>query len=225
MSFSKGSEKKVADILLDTEIFSISFDPPFTLHSGIISPLYIDNRMLISFPKERALVIQGIVELIKSDKALGDAQYISSSISNSAPFGVLVAEALSLPLILVREQRKTHGKLNILEGRVPKGARVLVVEDLVATPQALLHTVEAVRESGGVIDHAVTIVDFELEATNETLKQAGVALSSVTKARVLVDEAIQKGILKAGESDEVLEWFKNPVGWGETRGYYAVTLN
>jgi len=147
MKNDEAVEKKVIDILLDKEIITFSFDPPYVYTTGLKSPFYIDNRMLISFPKERAFIVKEMVNLIKNNEELKDIDYISSSLSYAAPFGVLIAEALALPLILVREEHRTHGKRNKIEGHLPKGAKVLVVEDIISTGAYLLDNVNVVREA------------------------------------------------------------------------------
>lgn len=214
------TEQKVADILLDKKIVTFSFNPPYVYTTGLKSPIYIDNRMLISYPKERAYIVDQMVSLIKSKKELADIDYISSTLSYAAPFGVLIAATLGLPLVLVREEERTHGKLNKIEGYLPKGATVLVVEDHISTAAALLDNVNTIRASGGIVNYAVAITDYEIDIAKKALQEGHVTVSVLAKGLSIVKEAAKTEVLKEKDKDEVLEWLKNPVKWGEDRGYY-----
>ena len=109
-------KEKVIDILLRRNIVTFSFDPPYVYITGLKSPIYFDNRILISYPKDLKFIISEMVNLIKSKPELCNVDYISSSLNYAAPFGILIAEALDLPLVLIREEQRSHGKKNKIEG-------------------------------------------------------------------------------------------------------------
>lgn len=212
--------QKIADILLDKEIVTFSFNPPYVYNTGLKSPIYIDNRLLISHPTERTYIVNEMVNLIKSKKELNHIDYISSTLSYAAPFGVLVTAALNLPLILVREEHRSHGKKNKIEGHLPKGANVLVVEDHVSTGAALLDNVNTIRQNKGIVSQAVAITDYEIDIAKKALAESKISVSVLAKGLSIVEEAAKRGVLSDKEKEEVLEWFGNPVKWGEDRGYY-----
>lgn len=214
-------KEKLVRILVGKRIASFSFDPPYVFTTGLKSPIYIDNRVLISYPTERAFVVAEMVKLIKEKINLKDIDYISSSISFAAPFGVLIAEVLNLPLILIRERHTTYGKKNKIEGHLPHGKKVLIIEDHISTGAAAVDNILTVREAGGKAAYCVAITDFEIDIAKKSLDQNKVTAYSLIDGLSIVEEAAKRGELSPKEKKNVYEWFKNPVKWGKVRGYYS----
>lgn len=221
MNTSESTEKNLINILIERGILTFSFSPPYVYTTGLKSPIYIDNRMLISFPKERTLVVKELINLIKGNDELKNIEYISSSLSYAAPFGVLVANELSLPLVLIREEHRIHGKRNRIEGHLPKGSKVLVVEDHISTGAALVDNALVVRENGGEVSFAVAITDYGLDSTNKSLLENNLKSFVLARGIPMVKEGTRRGLITKQEELEVLDWFKDPVKWGEDRGYYS----
>lgn len=219
------TERQVVDILLDKDIVSFSFDPPYVFTTGLKSPIYIDNRLLISHPKERAYVVSELIKLIRDKIDLRKIDYISSSLTFAAPFGVLIAEALNLPLILIREQQSSVGKRNKFEGHLPKGKQVLIIEDHISTGAALVDNIETVRQVGGEAKYCVAITDFEINIAKDSLKKHKISVYTLAKGSSLVGEAARKKLITEKQKKDVDEWLKDPLKWGEIRGYYAESLN
>ncbi|MBI3486061.1 hypothetical protein HY025_03915 [Candidatus Daviesbacteria bacterium] len=215
------TEQKIINILLDKDIVSFSFDPPYVFTTGLKSPIYIDNRLLISYPKERAFIVSELVKLIKAKINLKRIDYISSSLSFAAPFGVLIAEALNLPLVLIKEQQSSHGKKNKIEGHLPKGKKALIVEDHISTGAAVVDNIQTVRDSGGEANYCVAITDFEIDVAKNALKEHRITAFTLTSGSSIVDEAVKEKKISEAQKKDVLEWLKNPVKWGEVRGYYG----
>lgn len=225
MDIVKKTEEKIIDILINRGILTFSFDPPYVFTTGLKSPIYIDNRMLISFPKDRDFIVEALVDLIKTSIDINSIDYISSTLSYAAPFGTLISDKLGLPFVLVHEERRTHGKKNKIEGYLPKNARVLIVEDHISTGAALLDNVLAVREKGGQVNSAVAITDYELKLAKLAIKNAKVSYSVLVKGLPIVEAAVKRGLLDKKEEKDVLGWFEDPIKWGEIRGYYSTTNN
>ncbi|EKD85675.1 MAG: hypothetical protein ACD_37C00659G0004 [uncultured bacterium] len=220
MSSSKNVEEKILDILYDKGAITFSFDLPYVYVNGLKSPIYIDNRLLISHPQERKYIISELVNLIKSKSWFKEIDYISSSLSHAAPFGILVAEELGLPLVLIRDGHKVHGKQNKMEGVIPKNKKVLIVEEHISTAASLLNNVDALRANGDIVKYAIAITDTKLDIAKKSLKEKGIEASVLVDGKSILDEAIKRGIIKGNERKEVEEWFENPVKWGTNRGYY-----
>lgn len=214
-------EQQVIKILFDRDLVSFQFNPPYVFTTGLKSPIYIDNRLLISYPKERAFIIDEMVKLIEKTINLKDIDYISSTLSFSAPFGVLIAEALRLPLVLIREKQYAYGKKNTIEGSLQKGKKVLIIEDHMSTAAGVVQNTKAVREAGAEASDCIAITDFEVDVAQKNLKKAKITVHALAKGKNIVAEAIKRKKLSKKESEDLLEWFENPVKWGEKRGYYG----
>lgn len=220
MADSQNIEKKILDILFNKDMVTFSFDIPFVYVNGLKSPIYIDNRLLISYPIERKYVVSELVKLIKNKSWLKDIDYISSSLSFASPFGTLVAEELRLPLVLVKDEHRAHGKQNKIEGIIPPKKNVLVVEEHVSTGASLINNVDTLRANGSIVKHAVAITDTDLEIAKRGLKEKKIDLLVLVRGKSIVNEAIRRGLLVDKQKNEVLEWLENPIKWGTTRGYY-----
>lgn len=213
-------EQKIIQILVDNNIVSFNFDPPYIFTTGLASPIYIDNRLLISHPKERAFIVNEMVKLIKNKINLDEIDYISSSLSFAAPFGVLVAEALNLPLILIRDRHTEFGKRNKIEGHLPKGSRVLIIEDHISTGAAVVDNIATVREAGGKAKYCVAITDYEIDLAKKSIEEHNITTLVLARCLPIVEEAEKRGKLTKEEKENIYEWFKDPVKWGKVRGYY-----
>lgn len=217
---SGDAKKEILNILFDKGTITFSFDIPYVYVNGLKSPIYIDNRLLISYPKERRYVIGELVNLIKGKSWFKDIDYISSSLSSAAPFGILVAEELGLPLVLVRDDHKVHGKHNKMEGTIPPKKNVLIVEEHISSGASLLNNADTLRANGDIVKHAIAISDTRLDIAKKALKRKGIEASVLIDGESILNEAIKRGMLKGKEKKEVEEWFDNPVKWGTDRGYY-----
>ena len=223
MKKAGATKNKIINTLFDKKIISFSFEPPYVFSSGIVSPIYIDNQMIISYPNERRRIVNEMIDLIKSKKELKNIDCIASSLSSASSFGILVAEALELPLILVRDKAKIHGKRNRIEGKFAKNANILVIEDHVSTGSALINSVTAIRKEGGKVDYSIAITDYEIGRDALSVEKINVLV--LVSGSSILNHAIEKGVLSKMEEKEVKEWFKNPIKWGEERGYYSINVN
>ena len=140
------SARQVAEILLNVNAVKLNVKEPFTYTSGIVSPIYTDNRVLISYPEERKFIVDGYINLIK-ERGL-KPEYIAGTATAGIPWAAFVAERLDLPMVYVRNKPKGHGAGKQIEGMLPEGKSVLIIEDLVSTGGSSLNSVQAKKDSG-----------------------------------------------------------------------------
>lgn len=138
---------RVAQILIDTHAVSFRFNPPFTYTSGLKSPIYLDNRVIMSYPDKRKKIIDYYVDLIREHVA--EVDYISATATAAIPQGAWIAERLNLPMVYCRSSKKGHGKENQIEGYLKKGSRVVIIEDHISTAGSSVENAEAIRALGG----------------------------------------------------------------------------
>lgn len=205
-------EFEVAEILLKNNAVTLSLDKPFTYTSGIISPIYCDNRLLMSLVSERTRIVDFYIEAIKKNGI--DADVIAGTESAGIPWSAWIADRLNKPMIFVRKKHKDHGKENRIEGFLQKGAKVLVIEDLISTGGSSLAAVEAVREQGGDVLACLAIFSYQMSSAEKNFSDAKCMLIALSNFGTLVRVAAEKGYIKKEEQALVLEWSKNPEQWG-----------
>lgn len=205
-------EEEVARILLDVKAITLRLDPPYRWVSGILSPIYTDNRILMSYPQERKKVIDLFLKLIKEKNVKFDV--VGGIESSGIPHAAWIAEKLGLPMIYIRKKTKDHGKENLIEGRLEKGKKVLVVEDLISTGGSCISGIQAVREAGGVVNHCLAIFTYGLEDSKKSFSDIGVELLTLTNFHTLVKTATEMKYIKDQEKEKILEWAKDPKSWG-----------
>lgn len=212
--------KKIAQIYVDLDIARFNFTHPFTFSTGLKSPIFVDNRLLLSYPQERSWVIEEMVKLIKREIPLENIDYISSSLSFAAPFGVLISNALNLPLILVRDKKTSFGRFTKIEGNLPYGKRVLIVEDIISTGVGPIDNCETVRKAGGRAQYCIAILDYKIDIVKKSMRNEGLKTFSLVDGNSIVNEAKRKNIITEQEKHEVNEWLKAPFKWGQINGFY-----
>jgi orotate phosphoribosyltransferase len=210
------SAQKIASILFEKGAIAFRLRQPFRFASGILSPIYVDNRYLISLPKERKLVINTLVEKIKKT---GKFDVIAGTATAGIPHAAWVSEKLNLPMVYVRSKPKEHGKGNQVEGILRRGQKVLVIEDLVSTGGSSIEVVKALRKLGAKADHVFAIYSHNLPESAKNFKSAKVNLHYLASLSDVADIARKKGFLQPGDIPKILDWAKDPKNWGKKRGY------
>ena len=185
---------------------------PFTWASGLRSPIYCDNRVLLSYPTIRAEIVQA---LGGAAGAVSRVEGIAGVATAGIPHGALLADRLQLPFIYIRSSAKEHGRRNRIEGRITPGHRYLVVEDLISTGGSSLQAVEALRASGGVAAATVAIFTYGFPAAQRAFERADVPLHSLTNYAVLLEEARASGSISAAEATALADWRQDPRAWSE----------
>ncbi len=211
------NNREVAKALI--KIGAVGFVPekPITFKSGIISPVYVDNRKFPFHPKEWRTVIEGFEELIKTENISFDviAGVEAAGIPHSAALGFY----LSMPSVFVRKTHKDHGTKSLIEGGDVKDKRVLLIEDLVTTGLSSLASIEALRTDGAIAGSCLSIVSYGFGESHLAFDKAKVKLYPLTSFTIILEEAVNAGKLTKEQSEKVGEWFDDPRGWGAKYGF------
>jgi orotate phosphoribosyltransferase len=212
-----GTEAKVAELLLKAGAIILRPQQPFKFASGILSPIYCDNRLLLSKPDERKKITNFYVKKIK--KEFIEADVIAGIATASIPWAALVAQKRKKPMIYIRKEQKDHGRENLIEGGLEPGQKVLVIEDLVSTGGTSLASVAAVRKEGAVVEKCLAIFTYEMEIARKGFEEVNCLLLTLSNFSALVKVAAKKGYIKKEEVEMLKEWSKNPAEWGKKMGF------
>ena len=202
---------KVAEILLDLHAVMLRTKPPFRWASGILSPIYTDNRLLMSYQKERALIIDSFIRLIKKNKLKVDG--FAGTATAGIPWAAWISQKMKKPMVYVRSETKDHGKENKIEGKVETGKHYIVVEDLISTGGSSMNTINALRDKGAIAEHCIAIFSYELEKPKSNFESINVKLHTLSNFTNLIKTAVSKKYMDKKELEHVLDWKKNPEGW------------
>lgn len=200
--------KEIAKILLDISAVSLRPNEPYTWASGIKSPIYCDNRLILSYPKEREIVERELTNLIK--KEFCDVEYIMGTATAGIPHGAIVATNLNLPMGFVRSSNKDHGKGNKIEGKIIKGAKVVVVEDLFSTGGSSINAALALREEGFDVIGIVSIFTYNLKKAEDNFKLNNLKYVSLTNFNELAEVASDENYIEKEDIKKLLKWKENP---------------
>lgn len=210
---SNKSEAKVAKALLKLGAVQLRPERPFVWTSGIHSPIYCDNRILLSHPKSRDKVMEAFIELIKKEGLKFDA--LAGIATAGIPHAAILADRLQKPMLYVRASPKTHGKGNRIEGEFHRGDRVLVVEDLVSTGQSSLEAVKALRQAGLKADDCVAIFTYGFPFSKNAFRRDRCRLHTLTNLKALVDVAVEGERIDTSERALIEKFAKSPQKWAE----------
>ncbi|MEM4662822.1 MAG: orotate phosphoribosyltransferase [Candidatus Diapherotrites archaeon] len=209
--------EKVAELLLKIGAVTLRPKKPFRYASGILSPIYTDNRLLMGYPKERKKIILAMKELIDEKKI--DFEFVSGTATAAIPHAAWLAELLGKPMVYVRSDRKDHGKENQVEGLIKQGAVALNIEDLISTGGSAIATIDTLRNAGFVANDCVAIFTYEMKKASEAFANAGVSLHPLTTFSTLVKVAQEKGYISETELNIAKEWNKDPENWAKRFGF------
>lgn len=211
----KNFEQKTAELLLKIGAITINTKKPFKFSSGILSPIYIDNRLIVSFPEKRKKIVKFYIELIKSKIGLDKIDLISGTATAAIPMASWIAENLNLPMVYVRKESKDHGKLNKIEGLIPKKARTIIIEDHISTGESSIANALAIRGAGGIVKFIIGATSYETASAKKNFNDAKLKCFTLTTLESILKTAEQKKIIKKEETQIVQEWAKNPNEWGK----------
>ncbi|MCL2539506.1 MAG: orotate phosphoribosyltransferase [Oscillospiraceae bacterium] len=201
-------EKAIAELLLEIKAVFLSPNDPFTWASGIKSPIYCDNRLILSYPEARRKVESALADNIK--KHYPTAELIAGTSTAGIAHAALVSEILSLPMAYVRGDAKTHGRKNQIEGRVSAGQKVVVIEDLISTGGSVIDVVEILRDAGAEVLGIASIFSYELQKGIDRLSEAAVKNVSLSNYGALIEAALEKGYIAAADVEKLEAFRKNP---------------
>ena len=211
MIFNKDTAEKTAELLLQINAIKLNPKNPFTWASGWNSPIYCDNRLILSFPAIRNFVREEFSKNI--EKEFGKPDVIAGVATGAIGIGILVAEELGLPFVYVRPEPKKHGRQNQVEGFLQKGQNVVVVEDLISTGNSSLLAVEALKEAGANIKGMAAIFTYGFAIAEENFKNANVDLKTLSNYENLLHLAVAKNYITENELKTLQEWRESPSTW------------
>lgn len=213
MIFNEEIANTTANFLLDVKAVKLSPAKPFTWASGIISPIYCDNRVTLSFPTIRTYIRQQMARIIS--EGFGEIDLIAGVATGGIAQGALVAQDLGLPFAYVRASKKGHGMENMIEGRVEKGQSVVVIEDLISTGKSSLSAVEALRGAGCDVKGMVAIFSYDLDVARDNFEKSKCMLYNLSDYHFLVRKALEDNFIQESELETLLKWRENPKEWGK----------
>ena len=198
--------KKAAECLLKTEAVFFRPEEPFTWASGIKSPIYCDNRLVLSDPKARQVIEEGMIELIQTEFPQAEALFgtATAGIAHAA----IAAHEMGLPMGYVRSSAKDHGRGSRIEGRVIEGQKVVVVEDLISTGGSVISAAEALEEAGAEVLGVVCIFSYNLNKSRDAFAEAGLRYKSLTDFDAACEAAAETGYISESDIEQLME-FRN----------------
>ena len=204
-------KKDFARRLLKIKAIKLQPNDPFTWASGWKSPFYCDNRKTLSYPDLRSYVKLELTHTILAH--FPQAEAVAGVATGAIPQGALVADALMLPFVYIRNKPKDHGLENLIEGELNPGTKVVVVEDLISTGGSSLKAVEAVRKSGCEVIGMVASYSYGFDVAKEAFKNANVELVTLTDYDHVVADALETGYITSDDVQLLNEWRKDPANW------------
>ncbi len=207
----KTNEKAVAEKLLQVKAVQLNLDSPFTWASGWRSPIYCDNRRILSFPFVREFVKSEMCNVIFDQ--FGEGELLAGVATAGIAWGAMAADQLKLPYIYVRPKPKEHGLGNQIEGYYEAGQKVVVIEDLISTGKSSLQVVGVLRAQGLDVIGMVSIFNYGFPEAAENFRNAGVPLASLTNYSSLIGVAGEKQLFSGPEQEILLKWQADPGNW------------
>ena len=204
--------RKLASELLRIGAVLLRPNAPFTWASGWHSPIYCDNRRILSDPQLRSKVASWLSE--DAIKLYPEAEVVAGVATGAIAHGVLAADRLGKPFVYVRPKPKDHGTGSQIEGVLPEGAKVVVIEDLISTGMSSLAAVKALREAGAEVCGMVAIFTYEFETAMKQFEDADVKLHTLSNYSALIEEASEEGFIKDSDKEMLKQWRLNPGEWG-----------
>ena len=204
-------EKIIAEKLLQIGAVKLNLKEPFTWASGWKSPIYCDNRRILSFPFARDYIKSELCNVVF--EKFPEADLLAGVATAGIAWGAMIADQLKLPYIYVRPKPKEHGLGNQVEGYYEQGQKTVVIEDLVSTGKSSLQVVDVLKNAGVEVVGMVSIFTYDFPLAAEAFKTAGLRYQPLTNYPALIQSAIEKGIVSPGEQEVLLKWRNDPANW------------
>ena len=206
-------EKAVAKSLMDIKAVMLRPDQPFVWASGWHSPIYCDNRKILSFPEIREKICAWMADIIR--KQYPDVQVIAGVATGAIAHGYLVAHMLGKPFCYVRPKPKDHGTGSQIEGILESGAKVVIVEDLISTGRSSLAAKNALVNAGADVLGMVAVFSYGFNQARKAFEDANVELTTLSNYDALIDVASETGYIRSEDIDVLKEWRFSPATWGK----------
>ena len=211
MIFNNNTAQQTAELLLQINAIKLNSKNPFTWASGWKSPIYCDNRIILSFPVVRNYIRDEFSKHI--EEKFGKPDVIAGVATGAIGIGILVAEAMGLPFVYVRPEPKKHGRQNQVEGFMHKDQNVVVVEDLISTGGSSLLAVEALRNEGSNVKGMAVIVTYGFAVSKERFEAANIDVITLSNYENLLQKAVDKRYVSEDELETLSAWNSNPAEW------------
>ncbi|MDB4767403.1 orotate phosphoribosyltransferase [Flavobacteriaceae bacterium] len=213
MILDSETAKQTAALLLQINAIKLRPENPFSWASGWKSPIYCDNRIVLSFPEARKFIATKMAAQIKILYPNPDA--IAGVATGAIGIGLLVAEILDLPFVYIRPEAKSHGRQNKIEGQLQENAKVVVIEDLISTGKSSLKAVDALEEVGAKVMGMLAIFTYGFETAEENFLKQNTTLHTLSDYSHLITQASNEGTVSTDHLDTLKEWRKNPSQWNQ----------
>lgn len=204
---------QIAEYLLQIQAVKINTESPFTWSSGWKSPLYCDNRMILSYPAIRTFIKNAFVSEIKAH--FPEANAVAGVATAGIAHGALIADVMDCPYIYVRTSAKSHGMKNLIEGRVSPEKSYIIIEDLISTGGSSLKVAEALTDAGVKIAGIAAIFTYGFPEAEEAFERAGIKVHALSNLSALLQKATEKHYIEQSAWEKIQEWQKKPSVWGE----------
>ena len=208
-------DKKVAEQTINylTQINAIKLNTkkPFTWTSGIRSPIYCDNRLLLSYPEIREFIADRMSEIIANK--YGQKISITGVATGAIAIGAMIAERLNSPYSYVRPEPKGHGLKNQIEGYIEKGSKLVVIEDLISTGKSSLNAIKALKNKNLNVVGMLSVFSYNFDFANKRFQKENISVNSLADYNTLVEMILAEGSITNSESDRLMEWRKDPQNW------------
>ena len=204
-------KSQTAELLLKLKAIKLNPSDPFIWASGWKSPIYCDNRILLSDPNSRNIIANYFTEIIKYK--YDDVEVISGVATGAIGIAMLVAQKLNLPFIYVRPEAKKHGRKNQIEGKTSENQKIVVIEDLISTGKSSLNAVKALRESNLEVLGMIAIFTYGLNISMENFQKNKVVLDTLSNYNELINKAIDIKYISEKDSETLKKWNENPENW------------
>lgn len=213
MILNKETAQKTAALLLQINAIKLQPQKPFTWASGWKSPIYCDNRVILSYPTIRNYIRENLAKQI--EELYGKPEMIAGVATGAIGIGALVAEYLNVPFCYVRPEAKGHGRQNKIEGHLEKNTNVIVVEDLISTGKSSLLAVEALKEANANVKGMVAVFSYGFKVAEDNFKKANITLNTLSNYELLLKEAEKSRYINESEVMLLSEWRNSPDTWGQ----------
>jgi len=205
------NEKAVAEKLLQINAIRLNIKEPFTWASGWKSPIYCDNRKVLSFPHIREFIKSEMCNVVFEE--FPEGELLAGVATAGIAWGAMAADQLKLPFIYVRSKPKDHGLGNQIEGFYEKGQKTVVIEDLISTGKSSLEVVDALKNAGLNVIGMVSIFTYGFDAGRNAFQKAGVPYKSLTNYETFINLAIEKRLVSSEQQEILLKWREDPASW------------
>ena len=202
---------EIAKLLLDIKAVTLNLKEPYRYASGLLSPIYCDNRLIISYPDKRKIIIDAFLHLIEKNQLQFDV--VAGTATAGIPHAAWIADRLNLPMVYVRDKAKVHGKKNQIEGRLQKSQKALVVEDLISVGKSSITAGLALRKCEGWVTDCVAIFSYQLPQAIQNFSEAYINCYTLSNFNILIEVAVEEAYISDKEKQKALAWRKNPEKW------------